>query len=394
MTSSGTLNFSPSISDILIESFERIQIRSAEITPEHMYSAKASCNLVLSSWMNRGVNLWKVTQNTIPMVQGVGTYNLPASTVMVLDTYVRQYSMNGANNVTLPAFATTLNSPTVTVTQANNGMSVGNYISIVIPVSIGGLILYGFYQVTSTPSSSIYTFTAASNATSTVASGGVVPYFTSVANSPNINVLLPNHGYVAGGTFVIQVTTNVGGIPLFGSYTISAIVDANNFTISPGYNAAYSGSIYENAGMAQIALQQVSSQPVDRIMTPISRTDYASLANKFVQGFSSVYWFDRLLTPTVTLWQIPDGNGPYALVYYAATQIFDANPQNGQTSDMPNRFLEAFCCEWSYHLARKWKPEMEAMRKADYLAAWAEAAAEDRERVPMYVMPVFDSYFQ
>ena len=50
----------------------------------------------------------------------------------------------------------------------------------------------------------------------------------------------------------------------------------------------------------------------DRIILPISRTEYASYPNKQQQGFPTTYWFDRLMSPasnnqTINLWPVPDG---------------------------------------------------------------------------------------
>lgn len=39
----------------------------------------------------------------------------------------------------------------------------------------------------------------------------------------------------------------------------------------------------------------------DRVIMPISRTEYASYPNKAQQGFPTSFWFDRLTSPTVTL---------------------------------------------------------------------------------------------
>lgn len=392
MTSSGAYAFNPSISDIGIEAFERIGIRSPELTPEHMYSLRMSCNLVLSDLANTGVNLWKVDLQTVPAVQGVTTYNVPSSTVMILDAYIRQYAMNAPVNLT-PAFSTTSSSPTVTVTFANNGLSVGEYCSIIIPVSVGGLILYGFYQVVSVTSVNTFTITASANATSST-SGGAVPVFTTTATSATVSVNLPNHGYLAGQTFSVQIATAVGGITLFGDYTIAGITDANNFTITASYAAGSSATAAENGGQCQIAAQQQNTDPIDRIISPISRTDYAALPDKLQQGFPSVYWFDRLLNPTITIWQVPDGNGPYSLSYYRVSQIQDANPQSGQTADIPYRFQEAFASGVAWHLARKWRPQFEAQRKTDATEAIARAIAEDREAVSLMLAPDTDEYFR
>lgn len=392
MVTSNTYLFNPAISDTIIESFDRIQIRPPELTPHHMSSARMSANLVLATMANLGVNLFKVDLQSVPLVQRLQTYSMPPETVMVLDSYIRQYAMGGSLNVILPAFTTIINTSSVTVTYANNGLSVGNYVNIVIPVSVGGIVLYGFYQVTSVTSTSTFIITAGANATSSV-TGGTIPVFTTTANSTTVSVNLSNHGLVAGATFVVQVATLVGGLNIFGTYTVLGITDANNFTFTASYAAGSNASATENNGQAQIALQQVNQQPVDRVIMPISRTDYSDLPNKFQQGFPTVYWFDRLLNPTLTLWQVPDGNGPYQLFYYRVTQIQDAIPTMGQTADIPYRFQEAWASGIAWHLARKWKPELEAARKADAMEAMALACAEDRERVPLYLSPDFSGYY-
>ncbi len=392
MTSSGVSAYNPTLSELVLESYDRIGIRASEITPDHMISARRSINLLFSKWSNLGVNLWEVDLQTVPLYQGVTTYNVPSSSIMILDAYIRTYSMGSPVNLT-PAFATTINSTTVTITQANNGLSVSNYIQIVVPVSIGGIILLGYYQVTSVLSTSVYTITAADAATATT-SGGVVPYFTTAAQSTAVTVTLPNHGYNAGQSFIVQISTNLGGVTLGGTYTIATIIDANNFTIASPYPAGSTASIYENSGNAQITNQNISAQPVDRIMNAISRTDYASLPNKTQQGFPTIFWFDRLINPTITLWIVPDNNGPYELRYYRVKQIEYGNPQNGQTADLPFRFLEAFCANLSFQLAMKWKPDI-AMPLKEYAdQVWGEAAADDRERVPLYLSPDVSSYFR
>lgn len=395
MTSTGTSSFSAPAVDFALEAFSRIGLRPPAVLNEHLVSARMSCNLLQSTWANRGCNLWKVDLQSIPLVQGITTYSIPSDTIMMLDVYLRQYFMSSPVNLT-PAFATTLNSPTVTVTQANHGLSVGEYINIIIYTSVGGIILYGFYQVVSVPSVNSYTINAAANATAGT-SGGVVPVFTTAALSQTVSVNLPNHGFVPGGTFVVQITTTVGGLTLFGTYTVLSVTDANHFTFTAAYAAGSNAAATENNGQTQIAPQQnTSGFPgyVDRILTPLSRTDYDSIPTKYQQGFPTVFWFDRLINPNVTLWQVPDGNGPYQLYYHRVAQLQDASLQNGLTADIPYRFLEAYCADLAYHLARKWKPELEAIRKTDALAAWAEAAAEDRERVTLNISPDTSEYYR
>ena len=390
---SGTTSFSPSNADIVLTAFRRIGVRASEVTNEHMTSARMAINLLQSSWSNMGVNLWRVDLQTVPLVQGITTYSVPSDTVMVLDAYVRLFSMGSPYNAT-PDFSTTISSTSVKIKWPSNGLSVSNYINIVIPVSVGGIVLYGYYQVTSVLDTNNFTITAATAATSTVNDGGAVPVFTTASSSNTVVVTLRNHGYLSGQPFVVQVATTLGGITLYGTYNITSVVDADNFTITSAYPASSIAILSENSGQAQLVGQNTSADPVDRVLNPISRTDYSAIPDKFQQGFPTIMWFDRLLQPTLTLWQVPDGNGPYALMYYRVSQIQDESPSMGQNPDVPYRFLEALTADLAWYLAKEWNPAIEVQRKTDADGARALAMAEDRERVNLMLQPDFSAYYQ
>ena len=164
MSTTGTFTFQPTLGDLTLYAFNACQIRPSQLDQQHMESARMASNLLLSRWSSQGVNLWTVDLQTIPLVQGQATYDIPANTITMLDTYI------------------------------------------------------------------------------TVGSG--------------------------------QAET-------------------------------------------------------DRIIFPISRSEYANYPNKTQEGFPSVYWFDRLLSPTVTLYQVPDGN-EVALKYYRMRQIQDAALNSAQ----------------------------------------------------------------
>lgn len=399
MATSGTSAFSLTVPDLVLEAFDRLQIRAPEVTLEHLVSARRSLGLVFQSkWSNRGTNLFAVDLQTIPLSQAVATYTLPADTVMVLDAYLREYGMGAATSYT-PAFATTISSTTVTITQAGHGLVVDQYIQVVVPVAIGGIVLLGFYQVLSVPSTSTYTITAASAATSSASSGGTVPAFTTTSASTSVSVALTAHGYLAGQAFNIQVSTTVGGIALLGSYTIATVPTANSFTITAPFAAGSTQTVSENSSQTQIAAQNIAQPPTDMILYPISRNDYAALPDKYTQGAPTTFWLDRLAIPTVTLWQPPDANGPYAFQYYRMRQVQDANITGTQTLDMPPRFFEAAAADLTAALAWKYPPNPSSgmtIEKYEMAAkaAWSEAAGEDRERVNMSIVPDFSDYFR
>jgi hypothetical protein len=403
MTTSGTVAFALSGSDLLLEAFDRLQIRPLEITADHVISARRSMNLVQARWANRGTNLWKVdpaaSPTTFALSQGVAQLDLAASTIMLLDCYLRVFAMGTPVSLT-PSFNTSAGSSVVAVNQGNHGLSVGQYTNVVVPVTVGGLVLLGFYQVQSVTSASQFTINAAQSATSTVTAGGVVPVFTTVQGSPLVSVALPNHGYLAGQTFSVQVPTTVGGITVSGPYTIAAISDSGHFTFSAGVNAGSAQTVAENGGLAELAGQAQNVDPLDRVLTPLSRTEYAALPDKAQQAPPTSYYFDRQSAiPTATLWPVPDSNGPYQFRSYTVQQMQDATTLASQGPDVPYRFLEALAADLALHLAKKYPPKPDsgltmADLRADAAEAWYEAASEDRERVPTYLIPDLSGYFR
>lgn len=229
MTASGTYSFNPSVGELVLNAYSRINIRRPALLAEHMVDARVEANLLQTEWMNKGVNLWTVDLITTVLVQGTATYNVDPTTVMILDAYIE------------------------------------------------------------------------------TSSGG---------------------------------TTN------------------------------------------------------DRIIEPVSRTEYASFPDKTLQSPPTVFWFDRLIAPTITLYPTPDGNGPYTLKYYRFRQIQDANVPAGVTPEIPNRWLDAFAAGLAHRLSRIYAPQLEQLRKADAMEAWMIAAAQDVENTPFYIFPGLSSYYR
>jgi len=108
-----------------------------------------------------------------------------------------------------------------------------------------------------------------------------------------------------------------------------------------------------------------------------------------------VFWFDRLLSPTVTLWPVPNtDNGPQSLKYYRVTQIQDSNLQNGQTVDIPYLWLEAFASGLALRLAQIWKPEMVVQLKPFADESYQIAADQNVETAQQYISPMIAGYFR
>ena len=136
-----------------------------------------------------------------------------------------------------------------------------------------------------------------------------------------------------------------------------------------------------------------SGNSIDRLILPISRTEYSSYPNKEQQGFPTTYWMDRLLMPSVTLWPVPDGSET-TLKYYAVQQIQDANFSSGQTLDLPLYFLEAFAYGLAQRLATIWAPDRAVGLKTLADEAYQIAAMQNVETAQQYISPTISGYFR
>lgn len=137
----------------------------------------------------------------------------------------------------------------------------------------------------------------------------------------------------------------------------------------------------------------------DRIMLPISRTEYAEYPNKLSQGTPSVYWYQKLTpTPQITIYQAPFAGSPnYQLNYYYLSQIQDGNVVGTESPNVPYRFLEALCADLAYALGQK--PDLcptanISQLRSSAAEAWTEASETDREDVPIAIQPAINRYWQ
>ena len=152
-------------------------------------------------------------------------------------------------------FSTTVGSNQVVITDT--GRNADNYDSIYIKtqVSVGGIVLFGQYQVYNPGGSantySIYATDVLGNpalATSTVSNGGAVPVFDTTSGDTFVTVTLADHGYAIGDTFPILIATMVGGVTLYGNYIVTSVNSTSEFVISGNSQATSTDTSSENGG--------------------------------------------------------------------------------------------------------------------------------------------------
>lgn len=427
---SGTTGVQFPYSDLVVEALSRIGVYGPMIQTIHMVEARRTLNLLLQDWSaNRGVNLFAVQLDYVTLTPGITSFSLPASTVQVLDVYCRLFqigstTMNLGNSLTaMVDFITHLpvltqnGEPTLTTPPSGtlssvggservvmnwpaHGQQVGDPISFTIEASIGGLVLLGLYVVNEVIDSNTLAFNADVPASWTSTAQGATPLFVTVNGSQNIQVILPNHGLVVGSVFTVVVSSTLGGVTLLGQYTVTSVGSSHDFTFTQPTTATSTATLFENGGQLQFSVQQSGVVPVDLIMSPISRTEYAAIPNKQSQGRPTSFWFDRLNPPTLYVWQVAPtpqqgqpNNQPYAAAIYSMKQIDDANPTNGEVPGMPNRFIPVLAAELTAMLAEKFAPALFMQKMTIAKEMWSRASIEDMENVPLYVIPGLEGYY-
>ena len=121
----------------------------------------------------------------------------------------------------------------------------------------------------------------------------------------------------------------------------------------------------------------------------ISRSDYLAIPDKDDQGRPSEFFVDRLITPTVTIWPVPE-NSTDTLIYYRLVRIDDADA-SVNTMEVPFRFLPSLVSGLAYCIAMKRAPTRMADLKISYEEDFIRAATEDRERTSLQLVPTANS---
>lgn len=127
----------------------------------------------------------------------------------------------------------------------------------------------------------------------------------------------------------------------------------------------------------------------DITMQRISVSDYAAIPTKSTQGRPLQIYVNRQISPTVTVWPVPDSSTTYTLVYWYLRRIQDTGASAANNADIPVRFLPALVSGLAYYIALK-NPEAAdriQLLKGLYEEQFTLAASEDRDRAPDRFLP-------
>ena len=216
----------------------------------------------------------------------------------------------------------------------------------------------------------------------------------------------------ASGSFTLGETVTGGSSAATAQVTakpsstqLTLTVPSGTFTASETLTGATSGATttlsaalsFENVQASIDVLSGVLRQSTgattqsDTTLNRISRDQYLNLTNKLTQAQPTQFYVDRQITPQIRFWATPDQSDVYEFVYDRLTRIDDADEYTND-SEVPFRFYPCLTAGLAYYLSMKRNPQLTQLLKAQYEEEFERAAAEDRDRAGLSLIPAKDFY--
>lgn len=351
MSTSGTYVFAnPQSVEVIEDAFERIGLKSQTLETQKKNAAQRTINFILSTWPNRGLNLWTVQQGNLALNPNQSSYTLPNNLIAIMEATTRTsvrnlggtpFSSAGGNAAN--AFD---NNPQTACTQtAPNGYISYNWGQAQYAIGMVGI------QSNATLNYSLVAEYSFDNVT----------WYQAVS--------IPTQSYPQSKLLW---------------FIVSIPVSANLFRV-------------RETGGATLNIQELyfNSMLNDTIMTAISRAEYVAIPNKSTVGRPSQFYIDRQINPVLYLWPTP--NNLYNNMYYTYTTFMQDIGNYQNIAQIPQRFLDPLCAETAFMLALKYRVELNIpteiiqLLKMEAQESFRAAAKEDRERVPLRI---YGDYYQ
>ena len=206
----------------------------------------------------RALWAWEDTQSNSWLAYGTQTISTFAQLAAISNGIQTVITPRYAeDNVTAVASATAGDSYIILTDATTTGIT--QYVSVYITthISIGGVVLFGLYECDPNGYIGATTYTVqavdalgvplAATSTTTTA---YLPLFSVTSGSTLVTVTLPDHGFAVGETFPVLMSTTVGGTTFLGSFPITSIIDADNFTINAPTTPTSTATGYLNGNLA------------------------------------------------------------------------------------------------------------------------------------------------
>ena len=133
------------------------------------------------------------------------------------------------------------------------------------------------------------------------------------------------------------------------------------------------------------------SETTDIPLSRLSRAEYSHVTNKSTTGKPNQYFVNKLLSPTVTVYPVPDLSSKYTLHMNVLTRMDDAESATNPM-ELPFRFYTCLTAGLAYYMSMKRAPQLTGQLKAIYEEEFDRALSQDEERSSFHISPNLRSY--
>jgi hypothetical protein len=334
--------FTPQNRDVIEEAFARIGVLPNELEGEPIYEAIRSANFLLTTWANRGLNLFTVRTEIIPLVIGQVTYPLAPNTIEVLEVMLRTSIRN------LNGIAASSNGGI-----ANNAFD-GDPLTACTQVAPNGNISYQWANPFSISLVGVTSFTDEVYDLVCEASPDGISWYPVLT--------IPTQSYLAGQNYWFDVPTIIPGIAFRVRETGGATLNINELYFNNLVN--------------------------DRTMSPFSRAEYTQQPLKEQVGPPSSFYVNRQINPTISIWPAPIPVNNESLLLNRTSTIEDLGSLLNSPA-IANRFMEALIFGIAHRISLKYTKQVVPGTSEKMLQGYTEelqaAMRSDKERVPMRI---------
>jgi hypothetical protein len=363
---SGTTSAQKITNEIVIrEAYERIGIVSESLSTQQLVSALNSCNLILISWLNKGLRQWMIRSKMEAVVLNQQQYLLLDNQGNQTISDIRDCVLRTQMRLAI------LSSTAVTGT----------------PFSSSGDATQAFNNYSVTPSVVV-------GPNATIGFNFNAP----VVNSSSVTLIGINSSTTSNYTFNLQTSSDNINWTTMNSYP-SRNYPKDNIIWQPifaGITLQYV-RLVETSG-ATLSLNQLYFSNVvnDIFMTRVARDVYFSQPNKQSSNAQpNQYFFDRQISPALYLWPYPTMIGQniaqntyqnqWILLLNYTQSLYDIG-ELYNIPEVPPRFFDALIAELTLRLALKnGKTDAIQLFSSDAENSFRLAMMEDTERTPIRI---------
>lgn len=316
------------------------------ISAEDLFSATFSLNLLLSSWANKGLNLWAVSRNNLLTLNpNQIQYDLPQNIIDILEVSTRTFNRS-LGGTAFSSEGTAANAfdgdPDTACTQT----------------SINGHIGYDYGEDNTENPIQMFGLTSEVNRSYTLS----IQY-----SSDNIS------------------WTTFYSVPL----TAFIADKVQWFNIETPASSRYFRILETGGAVLNINEIYFNNQIEDIVVTPEARANYMTYPSKYETGRPTTYVFNKqLATPSITVWPAATEEYP-ALLYNCTLQIQDVGALSNSIF-IPVNFYMAIRDGLGYELAKKSGNAISDSKlmllKEDFKESFNLAAKENTEKyIPLKI---------